>query len=108
MNNLGRNLLFYGDNLDVLRNRIPSASVDLVYLDPPFNSNRAYNVLFRHRSGAEAKAQIEAFDDTWTWSDQEAGRLTTNSSKVARRPRRPTRFRPSAGCWATTTCWPTW
>jgi 16S rRNA G966 N2-methylase RsmD len=44
--NLGRNLLFYGDNLDVLRNRIPSASVDLVYLDPPFNSNRSYNVPF--------------------------------------------------------------
>jgi 16S rRNA G966 N2-methylase RsmD len=54
---LGRNLLFYGDNLDVLRNRIPSASVDLVYLDPPFNSNRSYNVLFRHRSGAEAQAR---------------------------------------------------
>jgi adenine specific DNA methylase Mod len=71
---LGRNLLFYGDNLDVLRNRIPSASVDLVYLDPPFNSNRSYNVLFRHRSGAEAQAQIEAFDDTWIWS-QESERL---------------------------------
>ena len=70
MNNLGRNLLFYGDNLDVLRNRIPSASVDLIYLDPPFNSNRAYNVLFRHRSGAEAQAQIEAFDDTWIWSQE--------------------------------------
>jgi adenine specific DNA methylase Mod len=66
--NLGKNLLFYGDNLDVLRTRIPSASVDLIYLDPPFNSNRAYNVLFRHRGGAEAQAQIEAFDDTWTWS----------------------------------------
>jgi site-specific DNA-methyltransferase (adenine-specific) len=51
---LGRNLLFYGDNLDVLRNRIPSASVDLIYLDPPFNSNRSYNVLFRSRGGAEA------------------------------------------------------
>jgi DNA modification methylase len=68
-------LLFYGDNLDVLRNRIPSASVDLVYLDPPFNSNRSYNVLFRQRSGAEAQAQIEAFDDTWIWSDHESGRV---------------------------------
>jgi hypothetical protein len=67
---LGRNLLFYGDNLDVLRNRIPTASVDLIYLDPPFNSNRSYNVLFRHRSGAEAQAQIEAFDDTWIWSQE--------------------------------------
>jgi DNA modification methylase len=67
---LRRNLLFYGDNLDVLRNRIPSGSVDLVYLDPPFNSNRSYNVLFRHRSGAEAQAQIEAFDDTWIWTQE--------------------------------------
>src|SRR5215218_707818 len=67
---LGRNLLFYGDNVDVLRNRIPSASVDLIYLDPPFNSNRSYNVLFRSRSGAEAQAQIEAFDDTWIWSQE--------------------------------------
>jgi tRNA1(Val) A37 N6-methylase TrmN6 len=57
---LGKNLLCYGDNLNVLRNRIPSAWVDLIYLDPPFNSDRSYNVLFRHRSGAEAQAQIEA------------------------------------------------
>lgn len=64
------NRLFYGDNLDVLRERIPSASVDLIYLDPPFNSNRSYNVLFRQRSGEEAQAQLEAFDDTWTWSQQ--------------------------------------
>ena len=70
-----KNLLFYGDNLYVLRNRIPSNSVDLVYLDPPFNSNRSYNVLFRHRSGAEAQAQIEAFDDTWIWSQESEGLL---------------------------------
>jgi hypothetical protein len=50
---LARNLLFYGDSLDMLRNRIPSASVDLIYPDPPFNSNRSYNGLFRHRSGAD-------------------------------------------------------
>lgn len=65
-----KNLLFYGDNLEVLRERIPSDSIDLVYLDPPFNSNRSYNVLFRTRSGDEAQAQLEAFDDTWTWSQQ--------------------------------------
>src|SRR5215217_2165737 len=67
---LGRNLLFYGDNLDVLRNRIPSASVDLVYLDPPFNSNRSYNVLFAQHDVREADdaAQIEAFGDTWHWT----------------------------------------
>src|SRR5665213_1232199 len=62
--------LFYGDNLDVLRESIPSASVDLVYLDPPFNSNRNYNVIFAHRDRvADAdQAQIQAFDDTWRWS----------------------------------------
>jgi DNA modification methylase len=64
------NRLFYGDNLDVLRESIETESVDLVYLDPPFNSNRSYNVLFKQRSGDEAQAQIEAFDDTWTWSHE--------------------------------------
>lgn len=62
------NRLYYGDNLEVLRDKLASESVDLVYLDPPFNSNRSYNVLFKHKSGDEAAAQIEAFDDTWTWS----------------------------------------
>ena len=67
------NRLYYGDNLDVLRESIATESVDLVYLDPPFNSNRSYNVLFADRSGRDAQAQIEAFDDTWTWSqDSEA------------------------------------
>ncbi|HXH58428.1 DNA methyltransferase [Iamia sp.] len=67
-----RNVLYYGDNLDVLRDRtyFPDASVDLVYLDPPFNSNRSYNVLFRSKSGDASQAQIEAFDDTWTWSQE--------------------------------------
>ncbi|MFE9206220.1 DNA methyltransferase [Micromonospora sp. NPDC007230] len=64
------NKLYYGDNLDVLREHIPSESVDLVYLDPPFNSNRSYNVLFKEKGGDEAQAQIEAFDDTWTWSHE--------------------------------------
>ena len=62
------NRLYYGDNLDVLRNDIATESVDLVYLDPPFNSNRSYNILFAHKeTGAAAEAQIEAFGDTWTW-----------------------------------------
>jgi hypothetical protein len=64
------NKLYYGDNLEVLRERIADESIDLVYLDPPFNSNRSYNVLFKEKSGAEAQAQIEAFDDTWTWSHE--------------------------------------
>src|SRR5215210_1089567 len=52
-----------------MREYIPDESVDLVYLDPPFNSNRNYNVLFKDESGREAEAQIEAFEDTWHWSE---------------------------------------
>lgn len=61
------NRLFYGDNLDVLRTHIPDASVDLVYLDPPFNSDATYNVLFQERDGKQAASQIKAFEDTWRW-----------------------------------------
>lgn len=67
------NLLYYGDNLDVLRRHVKDESVDLVYLDPPFNSNATYNVLFAEQSGERAAAQIKAFEDTWRW-DQEAAR----------------------------------
>ncbi len=66
---ISTNTLFYGDNLAIMREYIPDESVDLVYLDPPFNSNRNYNVLFRDESGREAEAQIEAFEDTWHWSE---------------------------------------
>jgi site-specific DNA-methyltransferase (adenine-specific) len=62
------NTLFYGDNLEVLRNEIASESVDLIYLDPPFNSNAGYNMLWSTK-GAASDASIEAFDDTWTWGD---------------------------------------
>ena len=62
------NRLYYGDNLEVLRS-FPDECVDLIYLDPPFNSNAGYNVLFKSGSGAGADASIEAFDDTWTWGD---------------------------------------
>lgn len=62
------NTLFYGDNLDILREYVANESVDLVYLDPPFNSNRNYNLLFRDDSGKYTDAQIEAFEDTWHWS----------------------------------------
>lgn len=64
-----RSFLWYGDNLDVLRDHIKDESVDLIYLDPPFNSNRSYNVIFRGPDGLGAPAQIQAFDDTWTWTD---------------------------------------
>ena len=62
------NALYFGDNLDILRQHVADESVDLIYLDPPFNSNATYNVLFRERSGEESAAQITAFDDTWRWS----------------------------------------
>ena len=67
-----RNSLFYGDNLEWLRNRdyFPDECVDLIYLDPPFNSNRNYNVLFKDRTGLESSAQIRAFDDTWMWGHE--------------------------------------
>jgi len=65
------NLLYYGDNLDILRQHIADKSVDLIYLDPPFNSNASYNVLFAEQNGSRAAAQIKAFEDTWRW-DQAA------------------------------------
>ena len=61
------NVLYYGDNLQILRDHIPDESVDLIYLDPPFNSNRNYNVLFKEATGAGSEAQLEAFEDTWHW-----------------------------------------
>ena len=65
MPKLRTNTLYYGDNLEVLRDYIPDDSVDLIYLDPPFNSNRSYNVLFKEAGKGESPAQIEAFEDTW-------------------------------------------
>ncbi|MDE3181490.1 MAG: restriction endonuclease [Acidobacteriota bacterium] len=62
-----KNTLYFGDNLEVLRTNVPDQSVDLIYLDPPFNSNANYNVLFREKSGEESAAQIHAFEDTWGW-----------------------------------------
>ena len=66
-----KNRLYYGDNLEILRSReyFPDACVDLIYLDPPFNSNRNYNVLFKAESGADSQAQITAFEDTWHWGE---------------------------------------
>jgi len=64
------NTLYYGDNLDVLRDSIADASIDLIYLDPPFNSKRGYNLLFKTPKGHESDAQITAFEDTWTWGEK--------------------------------------
>ena len=71
--NRAANALYYGDNLDVLREHVDTGSVDLVYLDPPFNSQATYNVLFRLPAGAGSQAQIEAFDDTWHWGPEAEG-----------------------------------
>lgn len=63
------NALYYGDNLEILRKYIADESVDLIYLDPPFNSNATYNVLFKAPGGESSQSQIEAFDDTWHWNE---------------------------------------
>jgi DNA modification methylase len=67
------NHLYYGDNLDVLRRYVKDESVDLIYLDPPFNSRQDYNVLFAEKDGSRSSSQIKAFEDTWEWN-QEAER----------------------------------
>jgi site-specific DNA-methyltransferase (adenine-specific) len=66
------NALYYGDNLEVMRRYIRDESVDLVYLDPPFNSQKDYNVLFREHDGSRAAAQVKAFKDTWRWDEAAA------------------------------------
>ena len=69
------NALYYGDNLNVLRKSIPDESVDLIYLDPPFNSKASYNILFKAPSGKQSQAQIEAFEDTWHWTADNGAEL---------------------------------
>lgn len=77
-----KNQLYFGDNLDILREYIKDESVDLIYLDPPFNSNANYNVLFKESSGEQSSAQITAFEDTWHWgpeADREYDDLVMNT-----------------------------
>ncbi|MDT7543442.1 MAG: hypothetical protein QOE33_3346 [Acidobacteriota bacterium] len=68
-----KNQLFFGDNLYILREQVRDESVDLIYLDPPFNSAANYNVLFQEKSGAQSAAQITAFEDTWKWMQEAEG-----------------------------------
>jgi site-specific DNA-methyltransferase (adenine-specific) len=81
------NKLYYGDNLTVLKNCFDDESVDLIYLDPPFNSQATYNVLFKSTAGEQSRAQIEAFGDTWHWGDEAElafdGVMTSGNSDVA-------------------------
>ena len=63
-----KNKLYYGDNYEVLQRYVKDESVDLVYLDPPFNSRQDYNVLFAEKDGSQSSSQIRAFEDTWEWN----------------------------------------
>ena len=67
MDTLKTNVLYYGDNLEILRKYIPDNSIDLVYLDPPFSSKKDYNIIFKEATGELSAAQIKAFSDTWHW-----------------------------------------
>ncbi len=67
MDELKTNVLYFGDNLEILRKYIPDNSIDLIYLDPPFNSKATYNVLYKEPTGKPSQAQISAFEDTWQW-----------------------------------------
>ena len=82
------NTLYYGDNLEILRRYVEDESVDLIYLDPPFNSNADYNLLFAEKDGTQAHAQITAFEDTWTWDLEAAAEyaevLRSGQGRVAK------------------------
>ena len=67
-----KNKLYFGDNLDILRNKIPDGIVDLIYLDPPFKSGKTYNIIFQPEAGEfkGATAQIQTFEDTWKWGEE--------------------------------------
>jgi site-specific DNA-methyltransferase (adenine-specific) len=95
-----RNALYFGDNLDILRRYLKDETVDLIYLDPPFNSNASYNVLFKEEDGTQAASQIQAFEDTWHWHDAAA-----QFDETVRAGRSPTPSWPSSACWAATPCW---
>lgn len=80
------NTLYYGDNLDILRRYVKDETVDLIYLDPPFNSNQNYNVLFSEQNGSRAASQIHAFEDTWTWTQESESvfaEIVTTGGRVA-------------------------
>jgi len=79
--------LYYGDNLDILRRYLKDESVDLVYLDPPFNSAQTYNAFFHEKDGTDAASQIKAFEDTWRWNQESEAvyrALTEQAAKVVR------------------------
>ncbi|TET40385.1 MAG: hypothetical protein E3J65_01265 [Dehalococcoidia bacterium] len=75
MDELKTNVLYYGDNLNILRNReyFPENSIDLIYLAPPFSSKKDYNIIFKETTGELSAAQIKAFSDTWHWVQAAVG-----------------------------------
>ncbi len=81
------NKLYYGDNLDILRNHIVDESIDLIYLDPPFNSKAEYNILYKEQNGSQSESQIQAFSDFWHW-DEEAQRTYNYLVEDSRVPER--------------------
>jgi hypothetical protein len=74
--------LYYGDNLEVLQRYVKDKSVDLVYLDPPFNSRQDYNVLFAEKDGSQSSSQIHAFEDTWEWNNRTPEAFTQEIEKM--------------------------
>ena len=96
-----KNTLYYGDNLPVLRRHLKDETVDLIYLDPPFNSDQNYNVLFQSRT-VPAPLQIQAFGDTWHW-DQAAA--AAYQEVVEAGGQVSLAMKDSARYWAKTTCW---
>jgi len=79
-----KNKLYFGDNLNIMREYVPDESIDLIYLDPPFNSKATYNVLFAEKNGTQSKAQITAFEDSWHWcqeSEETYYEIITHSTK---------------------------
>ena len=99
-----KNTLYYGDNLEVLREHIADESVDLIYLDPPFKSDQDYNVLFAEQDGSRSAAQIRAFEDTWRWDQAAAAAFQEVVEAGGRVSLAMQAFRQA---WATTICSPT-
>ena len=77
------NSLYYGDNLDILRRYVEDESADLIYLDPPFNSNQTYNILFQEKDGTQSASQIKAFEDTWHWDETGGPVVSRKRSRLA-------------------------
>ncbi|MGI8965729.1 MAG: DNA methyltransferase, partial [Limisphaerales bacterium] len=80
------NQLYYGDNINVLRDSIANESVDLIYLDPPFNSKRDYNLLFKSPKGQESDAQITAFEDSWHWATEKGSQAEREFDEILHGP----------------------